>query len=57
MSNLPGREAEAEASRPGGPVRRWTFLLAEPDDTRPYDLAIILVGVVAVAFTLWLLFG
>ncbi len=38
-------------------MRRWTFLLLEPDDTRPYDLAIILVGVVAVALMLWLLFG
>jgi hypothetical protein len=38
-------------------MKRWTLLLAEPGDTRPYDAAIAVVVVLFVAFTLWLLFG
>ncbi len=38
-------------------MTRWTLLLPEPGDTRPYDAAIVLVVLGAVVFTLWLLFG
>ncbi len=38
-------------------MRRWTLVLPEPPDSRWYDAAVIVAGVLLVAFTLWLLFG
>jgi hypothetical protein len=38
-------------------MTRFTFLLPEPGDTRPYDAAIALVVLLFVAYVVRLLFG